>query len=356
MKRLLLVIALLLAAFVTPASLQAKQKVIYLSYHDDTYKDNIPERVFNGAYFSITIKTLSTIRQHKKLKYSFKGARGATLQSRTPERKNKGSYVLDTFHFLATSSKIVLPSITASIGDEKSTLKGEKIEGVSLNPDKKFAGILADSFNVTSVDAKKYDNKHNILTFDAKAEHCNIKAFKLNGANEQGFESVKTGIKKSSMTYYAVIPKKYEKLEFTYFDLKKERYMKVKVPIEVVDDSVSTQSDLKPTENKNYIIKIAAAGVVIIIALILLIVYRKWWIALFIVAPGIYIALQATPAVHVCVKADAPLYLLPIENATVFDVLTTQGDFEVKHSVEGYKQITHNKKIGWVSEDNICPN
>ncbi len=354
MKRLLLVLALLLAAFATPASLQAQQKVIYLSYHDDTYKDNIPERVFNGQYFSITLKTLSTIRQHNKLKYTFKGARGATLQSHSPQRKDKGSYVLDTFYFLATSSNIVLPNITASIGSEQSTLKGEKIEGVTLNPDQKFAGILADSFKVTSIDAKKYDNKHNILTFDAKAEHCNIKAFNLNGANEQGFESVKPDITTSSMTYYAVIPKKYEKLEFTYFDLTKERYMKVKIPIEVIDDSVSTQSDLKPTENKNYIIKIAAAGVVIIIALILLIVYRKWWIALFIVAPGIYIALQATPAENICVKANAPLYLLPIENATVFDVLSVQGDFEVKNSVKDYKQITHNSKIGWVSEDDIC--
>jgi len=158
------------------------------------------------------------------------------------------------------------------------------------------------------------------------------------------------------MTYYAVIPKKYETLTFTYFDLKKERYMKVKIPIEVIDDSVSTQSDLKPTENKNYIIKIAAAGVVIVIALILLIVYRKWWIALFIVVPGIYIILQATPAENICVKANTPLYLLPIENATVFDVLTAQGDFEVKHSVDGYKQITHNNKIGWVNEDDICSN
>ncbi|MGB5965957.1 MAG: hypothetical protein WBF77_02745 [Sulfurimonadaceae bacterium] len=356
MRRLLLVLALVFTAFLTPEALQAKQQVIYLSYYDDTYKDNIPERVFNGEYFSITVKTLSTIRQHNKLKYSFKGGRGATLQNHSPHRKDKGSYVLDTFYFLATSSNIVLPDISASIGTEESTLNGEKIEGVSLNPDKKFAGILADSFDVTTINAKKYDNKHNILTFDAKAEHCNINAFKISGANEQGFESVKSGITTSSMTYYAVIPKKFETLEFTYFDLKKERYMKVKIPIEVIDDSVSTQSDLKPTENKNYIIKIAAAGVVIIIALILLIVYRKWWIAIFIVAPGIYIALQAAPSENICVKTDAPIYLLPIENATVFDKLTAQGDFEVKHSVEGYKQITHNSKIGWVSEDDICSN
>ncbi len=339
-----------------PSVLQAKQQVIYLSYHDDNYKENIPERVFNGQYFSITLKTLSTIRQHNKLTYGFKGARGATLQSESPQRVDKGTYVLDTFYFLATSSTIVLPDITASIGDEKTTLKGEKIEGVTLNPDQKFAGILADSFKVTTIDAKKYDNKYNILTFDAEATHCNIKAFKLNGVKEQGFESTKTGIDRASMTYYAVIPKKFEKLEFTYFDLTKERYMKVAIPIDVIDDSVSTQSDLKPTENKNYMIKIAIAGVVIVIAIILLIVYRKWWIILFVIAPGIYIALQATPAENICVNADAPLYLLPIENATVFDKLPAQGNFEVKNSVKGYKQITHNEKIGWVSEDDICSN
>lgn len=356
MKRLILVFALLVSAFIAPALSQAKQQVIYLSYQDDTYKDNIPERVFNGQYFSITLKTLSTIRQHDKLQYSFKGARGAALQSHVPERQDKGTYVLDTFYFLATSNAIELPDITASIGEEETTLKGEKIEGVTLNPDQKFSGILADAFKVTSIDAKKYDNKHNIVTFEAEAKHCNIDAFKLNGANEQGFESVKSSITNSSMTYYAVIPKKYETLDFTYFDLTKERYVKVQIPIEVIDDSVSTQSDLKPTENKNYLIKIAVAAGVILIAVILLIVYRKWWIAVFIVIPGIFIALQTAPAESICVNADAPLYLLPIENATVFDVLPAQGTFEVKHSVEGYKQITHDEKIGWVSEDDICPN
>ena len=350
MKSLLLLFSLLFTVFLAPATLQAKQKVIYLSYSDD-----LPERVFNGEFFPVTIKTLSTIGQHHKLTYSFKGGRGARLQNKVPDREDKGTYVLDTFYFLATSSTIVLPDITAAIDTEKSILGGESIEGVSLNPDNKFANILADSFQITAVDAKKYDNKHNILTFDAKAEHCNINAFKLNGVEDQGFESVNGGIKTASMTYYAVLPKKHEKLEFTYFDLEKERYMKVRIPIEVIDDSVSTQSDLKPTENKNYIIKMAVAAGIIVIALVLLIVYRKWWFALFIIVPGAYIALQAAPAENICVNADASVYLLPMENATVFDIVSSQGNFEVKHSVEGYKQIAYNKKIGWISEDDICP-
>ena len=325
--------------------------MIYISYLDE---ENLPERVFNGEYFSIEVKTLSTIRQHEKIKYSFKGGRGARIQNHVPYRKDKGSYVIDTFYFMATSSNIILPNITASIGSNHATLKGVKIIGVTLNPDKKFSGILADEFKITTMDAKKYDNKHNIITFEAKAKHCNIKKFHLNIANEQGFERSKVGISSSSMTYYAVLPKKYDKLEFTYFNLKKERYVKIKMPIEVVDDSVSTQSDLKPTESKNYLIKIAIAAAVIVIAIILLIVYRKWWIVIFIIAPGIYIALQATPATMICVNSNAPLYLLPIENATVFDVLSSQGEFEVKHSVKGFKQITHNKKIGWISEDDIC--
>ncbi len=327
--------------------------MIYISYLDE---DSVPERVFNGEYFSVKIKTLSTIRQHNRLKYTFKGGRGARIQNHVPYRRDKGSYVIDTFYFMATSSNIILPNITASIGNNHATLKGKKIIGVTLNPDKKFSGILANEFKVTTMDAKKYDNKHNIITFEAKAKHCNIKKFHLAVANEQGFERSKVGINSSSMTYYAVIPKKYDKLEFTYFNLKKERYVKIKMPIEVVDDSVSTQSDLKPTENKNYLIKIALAAAVIVIAIILLIVYRKWWIILFIIAPGIYIALQAAPAEKVCVNADAPLYLLPIENATVFDKLAAPGKFEVKHSVKGFKQITHNKKIGWISEDDICAN
>lgn len=334
-----------------PSSLQATQKVIYISYAD---KDELPKRVYNGAYFSITVKTLSTIQQHDKLQYTFSGGRGVKLQNREPERQDHDSYVLDTFNFLATSSKIILPKITASIDEYQSSLPGVHIEGVTLNPDKKFSKLLANDFNITNVHAKKYDNKTNIITFEAEAAHCNIKAFHLDLANEQGFESVKEDINASSMTYYAVIPKKYDTLEFTYFNLLKERYVKIKMPVDIIDDSVSTQSDLKPTENKNYIIKMGVAAIIIVIGLALLLVYRQWWMVIIVIIPGIYIALQARPAEQICVKAGAPLYLLPIENATVFDKLTTRGEFEVKHSIEGYKQITHNNKIGWVNEDDIC--
>ena len=356
MKRLLLVFILFVVALATPSLLCAKQKVLYLSYHDENFKENVPERVYNGQYFSITLKTLSTIKQYDKLKYSLRGAKGVRLQNHVPHRTKRGAYVLDTFDFLATSSHIRLPDFTATLGHEKSTLKGETIEGVTLNPDQKFSGLLADDLEITAINAKKYDNKHNILTFDADVKHSNIKAFKLNNANEQGFESAKQGIDKASMTYYAVIDKKYDTLVFTYFNLIKERYMKVKIPVDVIDDSVSTQSDLKPTENRHHLIKIGIAAAIILFALILLLVYRQWWLLLFILIPGLYIAYESTPSEEICVKADTPLYLLPINNATVFDVLPAQGIFEVKHSVKGYKQITYNKKIGWINEDNICSN
>ena len=341
----------MVTAFFMPSCIQAAQKVIYISYAD---KEEIPERVFNGSYFSVTVKTLSTIQQHEKLKYSFSKGHGVQLQNRKPNREKHSTYVLDTFYFLATSNKIILPTITASIGQHHASLKGVTIEGVTLNPDKQFSKLLADDFTVLDVHAKKYDNKSNIVTFEAKVKHGNIKPFHLDIAKEQGFEHSKSGIYRASMTYYAVIPKKYDTLTFTYFNLPKEHYIKIKIPIEIIDDSVSTQSDLKPTENKHYLIKIAIAAAIIVIGLILLLVYRKWWMLVIVIIPAIYIVFQTTPAEEICVNANAPLYLLPIENATVFDKLTTQGTFEVKHSVKGYKQITHNNKIGWISEDDIC--
>jgi len=344
-----LVLSLFLA-FLAPSSAIAKQKVIYLSFEE------VPERVFSGEYFSITLKTLSTISKHNQLKYTFKGARGAQLQNRVPQRQKKGSYVLDTFYFLATSQYITLPNITAHIANEQSTIIGEKIDGVALNPGRKYAHILADSFKITEMDAKKYDKKSNIITFEAKAEHCNISAFKLNNIEKQGFERKKSGIEHSSMTYYAVVDKKYEKLVFTYFNLQKKRYVKLSIPIVVEDDSVSTQTDLKPTESKHHLIKLAVAAAVTVILLILLLVYRKWWIALLIIFPVSFMALQAAPAQQICVNDQASLYLLPIENATVFEQLSGSGTFEVRHSVKGFKQIEHNQKIGWISEDDICSN
>jgi hypothetical protein len=331
------------------------QKVLYLSYAE------VPDRVFKGEIFPVTVKTLSTIRTFDAITYAFKRGQGIKLLSSEPERKTEGPYFMDTFYFLATGQVIRTPDIHATLlvgddrGERDTTLSGKRVESVVLNPSREYAHILADSFRVDESKTNRYNDEYNILVFQATAEHCHLESFSLNNIKKQGFESIEPAIDTSSMTYYAIIPRKLESLKFSYFNLKSGRFENISIPIVVDEDTVSTQSDLKPVEHRHTLLKIAAASAIGLLGFILLLVYRKWWYLPLLIAPGLYIAYIAVPAEDVCVKEESPIYLLPMENGTVFKMTQTRRIYEVQGSTEEYTKIKlDDNKIGWVKNEDLC--
>jgi len=331
------------------------QKVLYLSYVD------VPERVFKGQIFAVTLKVLSTIGQVDNLTYTFSEAKGLRLLSNEPERIVKGKYAYDTFYFLAQSQWLKTPHIEASllpdeyIDTKTATLPGKKIDVVTLNPASDFANIIAGDFNVTDYKTTSYNQKNNILVFSAKASQCALDAFHLNQATKQGAESIQIQPDLSTMTYYAVISKKLDNLSFTYFNLHTEKFINVLIPIIVDDDMVSTQSDLRPTEYKHKLLKIIIAGGIALTGLILLVIRKRWLYLILIILPGIYIAYAAVPISHVCIKTGTPIYLLPMTNGTVFETTSLQQTLEVEGEIKGYTKIKlENNKIGWIKNEDLC--
>jgi hypothetical protein len=325
------------------------EKVLYLTY------ENPPTRVVQGEYFPLTIKLLSTIGQYNSIHYSFSHAKKVTLLYKNPSRVKKGNYYYDTFYFTASSSAATTPKITATLHGNSASLKPLPLEVVILNPKKNYANVVADSFKVTKYKTTVYDKENNIVVFNAKTLRCNLSKFKLAKVKKQGFETKRFGIRAASMTYYAVIPKKDDNLIFTYFNLRKQKFEKVVIPIIVDDDRVSTQSNLKPKESKHQKIKMIAAGVVLLIALGFLLFKRNIWFILLVIAPGYYLYITALPTEYVCIKANSPIQLLPMQNGTVFEATTTELTLEAQAKVGEFTKVQlQNKKIGWVKDENIC--
>ncbi|MDX1295547.1 MAG: hypothetical protein R3302_04735 [Sulfurimonadaceae bacterium] len=332
-----------------------QQKVLYLNYVE------LPERVFKGEIFTLTVKVLSTEEHFEDISYSFKHGNGYKLLTPVPERRTEGRFNFDTFYFLATSSRVTTPQLTASLKfsdfheTSPTTLPGKKIDVVTLNPPKGYANILAESFEITNYKTTRYNRSHNIAVFTAEASRSDIEALKLRGYEKQGIESVVASHHSSLITYYAVIPKKYENLTFSYFNLTTEKFEEVLIPIIVDDDTVSTQSDLKPTEHKHTRIKISIAAAVAGISFLLFIFRRKVIYFVFVIIPAIYIAYAAVPIQYACIKANSPLYLLPMENGTTFEITTERMSLEVQGSIEGFKKVKlKNNKIGWVRNEDLC--
>lgn len=227
---------------------QKEQKVLYLTY------EHIPKRVIQGEVFSVTLKTLSTVRNYIDVTYTLADAQGLEVLSEVPERRESTKYLYDTFYFIAKEKDARLPSFEAKLLTDTydtyktTTLAGEGLNIISLNPRRNFSHVIANSFELMEYKTSSYDSEHNIVIFVARAFNSDLSSIKLGGIEKQGIESISGDHVESRVTYYAVIDKKMEELSFSYFNLHTNNFLQVTIPIIVEEDTVVTQTDLKPTD------------------------------------------------------------------------------------------------------------
>ena len=328
-------------------------KVIYLSY------DDVPQRVIKGEVFSVTLKALSIVPHLQNIYYTFENAKGLEILDASPTREKNGKYYYDTFHMLVTSSNARLPDVTASLGDDEpydtTTIKGKKLNVITLNPKHSFCGVLANSFELLEYKTTSFDDKHNIVIFVAKATNSNLKALHINNAYKQGIESFSGDYKDAKVTYFVVIDKKIENFTFSYFNLEQNKYKLLSIPIVVDDDSVSTQSDLKPTDQSHEMIKVYIAAALAVVLLLFIIWRRKYFYVVLILFPLGYIAYIILPDKDVCIQKGAKIYLLPVSNGTIFEITNTELHLTKEGSVTNFTKVKlQNNKIGWVKNEDTC--
>ncbi|MDT8339527.1 MAG: hypothetical protein RQ763_10020 [Sulfurimonas sp.] len=341
--------------FIAQEEIRSLPKVIYLSYEE------VPSRVLKGEIFTVTIKSLSTVKDFMDISYTLSNSEGLKFLSDFPKRKKDSKYFYETFHFLATSQSIRLPDFTATLignNDEvyrSTTLLGQKLNVVSLNPKKDFSNIVANSFELLEYKTTSYDNAHNIIVFVAAATNCDISALKLHGAYKQGIESVSESYLDSKITYYAVIDKNLENLSFSYFNLEKNRFIPIYIPIVVDDDSVATQSDLKPKDQSREMLKMAIAGAVAVVASVIILWRKKYIYLLFILFPLTYIIYTGLPSKEVCLKEGSNIYLLPLYNGTIFETAQESYHLQKENEVDGWIKVRlDDEKVGWIKNEDIC--
>ena len=351
MKKILLLTLILTATLIA-------DKVLYLSY------DHVPQRVLKGEIFPLSIKTLSTVKEFTDVNYKLSNGYGVRVLDEIPSREHIGKYYYETFHFLATGRNAKLPDIEASlvtdytnenIQYDTSTLSGKKLNVITLNPKKNFSNIIANSFELIDYKTTKYDESNNIVVLSAKASNSNIKAMHFNNVSKQGIESSKNSYKSSKITYYVVINKDLENFSFSYFNLRKNKFSLINIPIVVIDDSVVTQSDLKPKNQSHEQLKMKIAAGVALIAFIFILWRKKYVYMIFIIIPLGYVIYLAIPQKDVCIKKGSQLHLLPVYNGTIFETTQSQYNLPKEGKIKGFVKVKlHNNKIGWVKNEDIC--
>lgn len=336
---------------------EIQAKLLYQSYYE------LPKKLFKGQVFTLTIKALSAKKGYERLDYNFSNGSGLTLLSDEKERKINSPYFYDTFYFQVTGNRVRIPDVKTSLifkdesGSLNETLRGERISTVRLNPEKDFSQVLAENFNILEYKTSQYDNQHNIVVFSAEAKMANLNDFSLHAADKEGIDAYEQELPYSKFTYYAVVSKQLNELKFTYFNLNTRRFQDVVIPIIVINDRVSTQTDLAPTQNTHVFAKIIAAGLVSAVGIVLFIYRRKKLYLLIVILPLFFIAKLSVPIKHVCVKEDSNIYLLPMKNGTIFEKVPFRFTTESLGEAENFTKIRmQNNQIGWVQDENLCKN
>lgn len=341
------------SAFFTPTRPEGKQLYTTLS--------SMPEQVFRGEIFTITLRSVVTAENIDSLQYRFEKGYGATLLSPSPQRRRNGRTYYDTFYFKATAAHLRLPDITPMLvygfgyTVDSETLPGQTINATVLNPPNDFCGLLASDIALTHTKTSVYDPGHNIVIFSLDANRSDLHDFRLPQAISQNFESLKNGPRASNMTYFAVVPKRLSQLQWRYFNLNSRTFESVRIPIAVSDDSVSTMSDLTPKAHGHTTQKAIAIAILSVI-LTLLALWRRSWIVFSLgVLAGAYAAWLSIPLKQVCIEKGAKIFLLPMHNATVFETAPLRYNLEVQGHVKGYTKVRlHNNKIGWIKNEDTC--
>lgn len=331
------------------------QKVLYLNY------EQVPKRVVKGEIFSITLKVLSTIKDTNNINYEFSDYKGLKPLNLIPYREKRGKYLFETFYFLTIGNIAKLPNIEASITGydsyKSTTLEGNNLNVITLNPDKNFSNIIANSFEITDYKTTTFDDKHNIIIFIAEATNSDISAIKFNNVFKQGIESITESYRDSKVTYFLIVDKGIENFSFSYFNLLQNKFLTLNIPIIVEEDSVTTQSDLKPTSQSHEILKIKIATVITVAGLIFIIWRKKYIYLILILIPATYIGYLAIPSQDVCINKGAKIHLLPVNNGTIFETTQEQIHLQKEGSVTDFVKVKlPNEKIGWVKNEDICSN
>ena len=328
-------------------------KVIYVSY------DEIPTRVIQGEIFTVTLKTLSTIQNYDDIIYEFSNARGLKILDEVPIREQKGKFLYDTFHLLSTASSAKLPDVNASHIASKeynsTFIQGEKLNVIKLNPKKNFSNIIADNLVLNEYKTTNYDNRHNIIIFVLSGENTNIDALHFKNVYKQGKESSTNSYLASKITYFIVVNKQLEHFSFSYFNLLTNRFEIIDIPIIVDDDSVTTQSDLKPRDQSHDRQKMYVAAAIAILGFILIVLRRRAIYLVLIFLPLGYILYLSSPEEMICIKKGAAIHLLPVDNGTIFETTQTKISLPKEGKTNRYVKIKlNNNKIGWVKNEDTC--
>ncbi len=316
----------------------------------------IPKKVYENQIFPVTI--IDTREVKKKPKYRFDITNDIHPLSEKPLVIRNGNDNFYTFYFKAThAGQITIPRIYVNDGGQitildQYTIPVEKLEG---RPD--FCGVLAADMKIRGSQVSHYDEKNYLVSLNIEAFEANLEDMHLSNVVESGVESVRRKGAKAEAEFYAVVPTTQKELSFSYFNTIKQQFITLSVPVELIDNSVVTQTDLNPKEDSFEKLKKYGFMVLVGFFFLMFIIYRDFFYLILGTVSLITLLTFYIPKERVCIKQGAPLYILPTENSGISTKALEQFESPLLAERLDYNKVEYkNGLIGWVKDEDLCKN
>ncbi|PAF48523.1 hypothetical protein BKH46_01055 [Helicobacter sp. 12S02634-8] len=340
---------------------EERAKIIYVKALNAEEYTNKP--VYVGETIPITYSLLLFSNARFSGTEFIGGINTSKIVLKNPDTKWKlasdGSYQA-IYRYKIKSTDAVIPSLrviaVSSDGDytDSSSAPAIKLNAIDLYQNKDYVGVLADKFRIIGYKTKIYDDANNILVFEMEADHSNLEDFKLPDIQKQGFESTHFGDTHSDGIYYCIIPKHIQNISFEYYSLEEKHFKNITLPIVPVDDTISTQDDIKP--KNNFLIFSNLVTIVLMAASV--VCYFLWrrkkvFLAAFVVFL-IYLLWNIFSVHQAVLLSNKQIRILPTHNSTILETTKSNTQVEIigKHG-KYYKIMTADDRIGWVRKDDV---
>ncbi len=314
--------------------------------------DKLPPLVYQGQIFAATIKYITPDRR-SDIALQLHGANDMKLRYIDPHTTHDDLYFYKKIYFKVTGPNPRLPDI--SVGD--ATLQGVPLTFQQLSPPPDYCGVVAKKLRLLEHKEVQFTKQLNLVVMKIEGHMANLEDFHIPYAKKQNFKDINDTFPVMRILYYAFIPADIRKLRISYFDSSTREFKSLFFDIVVHDQTVSTQSNITPNEDKNKFIKIVLLVTLGVLLLVLALWKGSWFAALTGLAMLFFAGYLAIPLAKVCVKPGSRIYILPTKNSTVFAINPTQKIYIKLNETNHYTKIKiDDKKVGWVKDEDLCQN
>lgn len=215
----------------------------------------------------------------------------------------------------------------------------------------KFSKVIASNLVVKSFISKKYDDKNNIILFDIEANLSNLGDFNLSNG---GINSFVSKLFNSKLSYYVIAPNYQNQINFVYFNTNTNKFKTINLNIDVQKDTLSTQTELNPQENKYILYKKIFVVMLFFIVLIFVIIKRKLLYLIILLILLIILFYIIKPYDSVVIEGNTAVKILPTKNSTIMYTIDNQISLKKLYEQNNHTKILlPNDKIGWIKNENI---